>query len=75
MHVAVASCVHREIYNLNLVARRLQIDSEGKDHLSARRSAISGHFLMGRTCVGSECSKSLEHLGPRDIVVDTTPVL
>jgi hypothetical protein len=46
-----------------------------KNHLSAQRSAISKHFLMGRTCAGSECSKNLEHLGPRDIVVDTTPIL
>jgi hypothetical protein len=59
--------VHREIYNPNLVTCSLQIDSEEKDHLSARRAAISEHFLMGRTCAGSECSKSSEHLGPRDI--------
>jgi hypothetical protein len=67
--------VFGEIYNPNLVTHGLQIDSKEKGHLSARRSDISEHFLMGRTCAGSECSKSLEHLGPRDIVVDTIPVL
>jgi hypothetical protein len=69
-------CLFAEKFTIpNLVARGLQIDSEENDHLSSRRTAISEHFLMGRTCVGSECSKSSEHLGPRDTVADTTPVL
>jgi hypothetical protein len=38
-------------------------------------SAITGHPLMDRTCVGSGCSRSSEHLGLRDIVVDMTLVL
>jgi hypothetical protein len=67
--------VFREIYNPNLVTHGLQIDSEEKDHLSARRSAISEYFLTGRTCAGSKCSRSSEYLGPRDVVVNTTPVL
>jgi hypothetical protein len=38
-------------------------------------SAITGHLLMDRTCAGSGCSRSSEHLGLRDIVVDMTLVL
>jgi hypothetical protein len=59
-------------YILKFVAHSLQIDSEEKDRLDIRRTAIPAHFLMGRTCAGSECSKNSGHLGPRGIVVDTT---
>jgi hypothetical protein len=65
----------REIYNPNLVAYSLQIDSRKRDRLSPGDSAIFEHLLMGRTCAGSECSKSSEHLDPRDILVDMTLVL
>jgi hypothetical protein len=64
-----------KIYMSNFVTRSLQIDSEEKDRLGARRTAIPSRLLMGRICVGSECSKNLGRLGPQDIVVDTTPVL
>jgi hypothetical protein len=64
-----------EIYIPNFMTRSLQIDSEEKGHLGARRTPISAHFLMGRTCAGSERSKNLGHLGPRGIVADMTPVL
>jgi hypothetical protein len=55
--------------------RSLQIDSEEKGRLGARRAAIPACLLMGRTCAGSERSKNLGCLGPRGIVVDMTPVL
>jgi hypothetical protein len=64
-----------KIYIPNFVTRSLQIDSEEKDRLGARRTAISARLLMGRTCAGAERSKNLGRLGPRGIVVDTTPVL
>jgi hypothetical protein len=64
-----------EIYIPNFVTRSLQIDSEEEGCLGVRRAAIPARFLMGRTCAGSECSKNSGHLGPRGIVVDTTPVL
>jgi hypothetical protein len=44
-------------------------------HIAPGDSAISEHLLMGKTCAGSEYSKSSEHLGPRDILVDMTLVL
>jgi hypothetical protein len=46
-----------EIYIPNFVTRSLQIYSEEKGRLGARGTAIPAHFLMGRTCAGSECSK------------------
>jgi hypothetical protein len=64
-----------EIYIPNFVTRSLQIDSKEKGRLGAQRTAIPAHFLMGRTCIGSERSKNLGHLGPRGIVADMTPVL
>jgi hypothetical protein len=64
-----------KIYILNFVTRSLQIGSEEKNRLGARRTAIPVCFLMGKTCAGSEHSKNLGRLGPRGIVVDTTPVL
>jgi hypothetical protein len=64
-----------EIYNPNFMTRSLQIDSEEKSRLGARRTAIPVHFLMGRTCTGSDRSKNLGHLGPRGIVADMTPIL
>jgi hypothetical protein len=66
---------NRKIYIPNFMTRSLQIDSEEKGRLDVRRTAIPARFLMGRTCIGSECSKNLGHLGPRGIVVNTTPVL
>jgi hypothetical protein len=66
---------NRKIYIPNFVTRSLQIDSEEKGHLRIRKTAIPARFLMGRTCTGSECSKNSGDLGPRGIVVDTTPVL
>jgi hypothetical protein len=62
-------------YIPNFVTRSLQIDSEEKGRLGARRTAIPARLLMGRTCAGSERSKNLGRLGLRGIVVDTTPVL
>jgi hypothetical protein len=62
-------------YIPKFVTYSLQIDSEEKGHLDIRGTAIPAHFLMGRTCAGSECSKNSGYLGPRGIVVDTTPVL
>jgi hypothetical protein len=38
-------------------------------------SDITGHFLMGRTCAGSECSRNLGCHNPRDIIVDMTLVV
>jgi hypothetical protein len=35
---------------------------------------ITGHFLMGRTCAGSECSRNSGCHTPWDIVVDMTLV-
>jgi hypothetical protein len=64
-----------KIYIPNFVTHSLQIDSEEKGRLGIRRTAIPARFLMGRTCAGSECSKNSGHLGPRGIIVDTTPVL
>jgi hypothetical protein len=64
-----------EIYISNFVTRSLQIDSEEKGRLDVRRTAVPACILMGRTCAGSERSKNSGHLGPRGIVVDTTPVL
>jgi hypothetical protein len=64
-----------EIYIPNFMTRSLQIDSEEKGRLDARRTAVPAHFLMGRTCAGSERSKNLGHHGPRGIVADMTPVL
>jgi hypothetical protein len=64
-----------KIYIPNFVTRSLQIDWEEKDRLGARRTAIPVRFLMSRTCTGSERSKNLGRLGPRGIIVDTTPVL
>jgi hypothetical protein len=66
---------NRKIYIPNIVTRSLQIDSEEKGRLGIQRTAIPARFLMGRTCAGSECYKNLGHLGPRGIVVDTTPIL
>jgi hypothetical protein len=54
---------------------QLEAFAQGSRSLCARRTAIPAHFLMGRTCAGSECSKNLGHLGPRGIVADMTPVL
>jgi hypothetical protein len=62
-------------YIPKLVARSLQIDSEEEDRLGALRIAIPARLLMGITCVGSEYSNNSGHLGPRGIVVDTTPIL
>jgi hypothetical protein len=64
-----------KIYIPNFVTRSLQIDSEEKGHLGTRRTAIPACFLMDRTCAGSERSKNSGHLGPRGIVVDTTPIM
>jgi hypothetical protein len=67
--------VNRKVYIPNFVTRGLQIDSEEKGRLGARRAAIPARFLTGRTCADSECSKNMGHLGLRGIVVDTTPIL
>jgi hypothetical protein len=64
-----------KIYIPNFVTRSLQIDSEEKDHLGARGTAIPARLLMDRTCAGSERFMNLGRLGPRGIVVDMTPVL
>jgi hypothetical protein len=62
-------------YIPNFVTHGLQIDSEEKGRLGALRTAIPARLLMGRNCDGSERSKNLGRLGPRGIIVDTTPVL
>jgi hypothetical protein len=49
---------------------------QGKEIIQASGdSDITGHFLMGRTCVGSERSSSSGHPDPQDIVVDKTLAL
>jgi hypothetical protein len=64
-----------KIYIPNFVTRSVQINLEEKGRLGAWRAAIPARLLMGRTCAGFERSKNLGHLGPRGIIVDTTPVL
>jgi hypothetical protein len=64
-----------KIYIPNFVTRSLQINSEEKGSLGIQRTAIPARILMDRTCAGSERSKNSRHLGPRGIVVDTTPIL
>jgi hypothetical protein len=64
-----------EIFIPNFVTRSLQNNSEEKGRLGVRRTAIPARLLTGRICAGSERSKNLGRLGPRGIVVDTTPVL